>query len=327
MIRSSPFSAALLDDLLRFVAANAATRPDAVYLRPGDVAWRLPLHRLAELGEVPWLRLWFDEAGVAGYGWFEPPTEAEVDLRADLDWSDEIGSTILDWCERQRLDHEPARPWLVGIENMTQWAEAVRRPRIVRGGHWLTVPAYETDAGRLAALQARGYRTTRHYAITYKLDLGDPAPDSRLPPGFRIRHVTAEDASERVAVHRDAWVGSSWTAERYEAIRAASAYDEELDLVVEDGDGRFAACCICWHDPVSEAGHFEPVGTRPAYRGRGLTRELLREGFRRLADRLATSTHTETPCFNHPAQALYEGSGFAPVGRRRTFIRRLPAGL
>ena len=74
---------------------------------------------------------------------------------------------------------------------------------------------------------------------------------------------------------------------------------------------------------VARAGHFEPVGTRPAARGKGLTRELIREGFRRLAERGTATAHTETPGFNASAQALYESSGFTPTGRLRTYIKRL----
>ncbi len=99
---SSPFSAALLDQLLAFVAATAAARPQAVYARPGDVVWRLPMARLAELGDVQWLRLWFDADGMAGYAWFEPPTGVELDLRVDLDWHGDVGNALLDWSEQMR---------------------------------------------------------------------------------------------------------------------------------------------------------------------------------------------------------------------------------
>ena len=112
--------------------------------------------------------------------------------------------------------------------------------------------------------------------------------------------------------------------EDYKALRATRPYDESLDLVVDDAThGRFLACCICWSDPVSRAGHFEPVGARPAARGKGLTRELVREGSRRLVERGVATAQAETPGFNTPAQALYAGSGFMPTGRRRTYIKRL----
>ena len=49
----------------------------------------------------------------------------------------------------------------------------------------------------------------------------------------------------------------------------------------------------------------------------------MREGFRRLAERGISTAHTETPGFNHPAQALYEASGFTRAGKRRTFVKRV----
>lgn len=322
---SAPFSATLLDALLTFAANNAAARPQAVYLRPGDIVWRLPLRRLAGLGQFDCLRLWFDADGVAGYAWFEPPTGAEVDLRADLDWHGDVGTAMLEWSEQMRLQSRAAYPWLVGIEDMAEWAAAVRRPNPTqRHGHWLTIQADEADDGRVAALRRRGFTPTSHHDVTYGRDLTQPVPLAELPQRCRLRAVTRRDLAERVAVHRDAWVGSSWTLERYEALRAAAPYDESLDLVVEDvTDGRFLACCICWADAVSGSGHFEPVGARPAARGRGLTRELIREGFRRLAARGLAAAYTETPGFNAPAQALYLSSGFTPRGKRRTFIKRV----
>ena len=216
-------------------------------------------------------------------------------------------------------------PWLVDLEDMAQWAHAVKQPAARRqDGYWLTIPANDGDHARIAALGRRGYAPTRHYAITYRQDLTASLPPSRLSAPYRFRHATDAVLAKRVAVHRDAWVGSSWTLQAYKALRATRPYDESLDLVVEDAtDGRFLACCICWSDPVSRAGHFEPVGTRPAARGKGLTRELIREGFRRLAERGTATAHTETPGFNASAQALYESSGFTPTGRLRTYIKRL----
>lgn len=322
---SRPFSPRFLNDLLTFCANNTG-RPEAAYLRPGDVVWRLPLYRFPTLGEAPWLRLWFDAHGVAGYAWFEPPTGVELDLRSDLPWSGETGSAMLDWAEAMRRQAPAAYPWLVELENMEQWADAVREPvGSPHPGRWLTIPANEGDSGRLAALHFRGYQRTKHHAILYARDLAKPVPSPSLPAQHQIRHTSDADIAERVAVHRDAWVGSSWTVERYEALRAAPAYDETLDLVVEDDTGHFAACCICWADPISRIGSFEPVGTRPAFRGRGITRQLIHEGFRRLAAKGMTTAHTETPGFNTPAQALYESSGFERAGRRWTYMKEINA--
>ncbi|MYB37509.1 MAG: hypothetical protein F4Y26_09025, partial [Gammaproteobacteria bacterium] len=162
---SCPFSSPFLDDLLAFCGRNAIARPDAAYLRPGDVVWRLPLHRLPTLGEVPWLRLWFDADGIAAYGWFEPPTGVELDLRTDLDWSGEVGNALLDWAETKRRQGPPAYPWLVDVQDMEQWAAGVRQQSVTpHGGRWLTTLANENDTDRLAALHRRGYERTQHHA-------------------------------------------------------------------------------------------------------------------------------------------------------------------
>ena len=323
---SCPFSSPLLDDLLAFCGRNSVARPESAYLRPGDVAWRLPLHHLATLGELSWLRLWFDAEGIAGYAWFEPPTGVELDLRTDLCWDGEVGNALLDWAEAKRQQAPPAYPWLVDVQDMEEWAAGVRQPPVTpHGGRWLTTLANANDTDRLAALHRRGYERTGHHAILYARDLADPLPPPNLPAPHRIRHTIEADVAARVAVHRAAWVGSSWTIERYAALRASPAYDETLDLVVEAEPGHFAACCICWADPISRSGSFEPVGTHPSFRGKGITRELIREGFRRLADKGLATAHTETPSFNTPAQGLYESSGFERAGTRWTLMKQLDA--
>ncbi len=312
--------------MLAFCGRNAVARPEATYLRPGDVVWRLPLHQLPTLGEIPWLRLWFDANGIAGYAWFEPPTGVELDLRTDLDWNGEVGNALLDWAETKRQQAPAAYPWLVDVQDMDEWAAGVREPPVTRhGGRWLTTLANENDTDRLAALHRRGYERTQHHAILYARDLADPLRPPSLPAPYRIRHTTEADIAARVAVHRAAWVGSSWTAERYTALRASTAYDETLDLVVASDPGHFAACCICWADPISRSGSFEPVGTRPTFRGKGITRELIREGFRRLAAKGLDTAHTETPAFNTPARTLYESSGFTRSGMRLTYMKQIDA--
>jgi len=65
-------------------------------------------------------------------------------------------------------------------------------------------------------------------------------------------------------------------------MRGIPGYTPELDLVAVSADGTFASYCICWLDPVSKIGEFEPVGTRAAYRGKGLGKALMLAGLRRL---------------------------------------------
>jgi ribosomal protein S18 acetylase RimI-like enzyme len=70
----------------------------------------------------------------------------------------------------------------------------------------------------------------------------------------------------------------------YKELMRAPDYSRDRDLIVAAPDGTYAACCIIWYDEVNQAGHLEPLGTHPAYRQRGLGRELLLEGLHRLRD-------------------------------------------
>jgi mycothiol synthase len=87
-------------------------------------------------------------------------------------------------------------------------------------------------------------------------------------------------------------------------------YERDLDLVAAAPDGRFGAYCVCWMDPANGVGEFEPVGARPDFRGRGLAKAVVSEGFRRMK---ARGAHTALVCFeedNAAARRLYESVGF-----------------
>ena len=134
--------------------------------------------------------------------------------------------------------------------------------------------AFDEDVRRVAFLNANGYRPTQHFMPDYRRDLSVPIPPPKLPAGMRLRHATEADLEERVAVHRASWLRSTWSMETYLKIRASEVYDPELDIVLEADDGTFAAYCICWADPIAGVGSYEPVGTRPEWRGKGVGREV-----------------------------------------------------
>lgn len=318
---SRSFARADLPDLLALVSGIARSRlPGAAYLMASDVAWRLP-------GSGPGenLRLWHDDAGLAGFVWFEPLTGMEFDLRADLSCRDPIAADMLAWAEARRRELPAAYPRFVELRSMSDWEHEIRHPRppAPEDGLCLTSVALESDGERIALLERHGYRATRHFFADYRRPLDVSVPESRLAPGMRLRHAGDEDLEERVACHRDAWTGSSWDRERYQALRASPVYDPELDIVLETPDGSFASYCICWSDPAVGIGSFEPVGTREAWRGKGVGREVIHEGFRRLR---AVGMHTArvgTAGFNESAQGLYRACGFEQIDTARTFLKRL----
>ena len=68
----------------------------------------------------------------------------------------------------------------------------------------------------------------------------------------------------------------------------------------------------------------EPLGTRPAFRRRGLARAIVDEVIRRGAERGATSVMVWGISTNAPAVALYESAGLRSRRVLRELRRRLP---
>jgi len=322
MTTARPFTRGDLGQLNAFVAAQAARAPQHVYLMTSDVAWRLP-----GSGPKQNVRLWHDERGVAGFVWFEPSTGFEFEVRDDVGYGSALATELLDWAEARRREFAPAYPRFVDLESMQQWADEILHPRAPTNadGLCLTTIAFETDTTRIECLEARGYRATKHFTPDYRRSLAVPIPEPRLPAGVRLRHVTDADLDARVECHRASWLKSAWSLERYADIRRSPCYDPELDIVLDAGDGTFASYCICWADRTTGVGSFEPVGTRPEWRGRGVGREVIYEGLRRLRDKGMRKARVGTAGFNAPAQALYESCGFERVGTCRTLMKVLDA--
>ena len=83
------------------------------------------------------------------------------------------------------------------------------------------------------------------------------------------------------AIHPDepdeTYEGWEW----YRNVQRAPLDRRDLDLVAVSPNGRLAAFCTLWFDDVTRTAAFEPVGTHPEHRRKGLGNALLAEGLRR----------------------------------------------
>jgi ribosomal protein S18 acetylase RimI-like enzyme len=239
----------------------------------GDLAWWL--HRPE--GKR---RLWFDGDRCIAWGWLFPPALLAYDVHPEHRRGS-LHAEVLAW-----LDEEGE-------------------------GDVLTTYALETDDETLALLAQLGYARPEPYKwYAYQLrELEREVPEPELPDGFRLHTVDGEDDFvKRVAIHRAVWAPSRVTEEVYRRVTGAWPYRADLDCVVEAPDGRFAAYVLCWHDDANGVGLFEPVGTHPDFRRRGLGSAVCRYGFRRLREEGAT--HALVLANDAPAVALYESVGF-----------------
>ncbi|HYE80485.1 MAG TPA: GNAT family N-acetyltransferase, partial [bacterium] len=117
----------------------------------------------------------------------------------------------------------------------------------------------------------------------------------------------------RVAAQRAAFERSRTTEETYLAVMATPVYVPELDVVAVGPEGEVTAFAIGWVDPVNRHAIFEPVGTHPDHRRKGLAKAVLLEGLRRMKRMGAITAQVGHLAGAEGPRRLYESVGFAPV--------------
>ncbi|MFN8445386.1 MAG: GNAT family N-acetyltransferase [Caldilineaceae bacterium] len=139
-------------------------------------------------------------------------------------------------------------------------------------------------------------------------------PTMPLPAGFTIQGVKSlDDGRLRAAVthgafrRQDDW--EHYWAE-YAQFVGSAAYEGERDLFVRSPDGRGAAACTIWFDPVNKVGLFEPVATHPDFQRLGLGKAVMAEGMRRMKAAGMERAILGFDPNNAPARALYTSLGF-----------------
>ncbi len=143
---------------------------------------------------------------------------------------------------------------------------------------------FEDETAAVERWRDRGYRPTDWANLNLTRTLDDVVDQGEGDD--RIRPVGDDDVGDRASITHAAFASPKPFAEYaadYAGFRASPAYPHGWDLLLRDADGRAAACCIAWPDPVSRAGTFEPVATHPDLYRRGFGRALLRDGLRRFA--------------------------------------------
>jgi len=224
---------------------------------------------------------------------------------------------------RDRGREDEVRRWAVGrVEEKVCVAGS--------GTPYTLVEEVAEDApARVAAVESAGYTRGPSHYVSYRRDISAPLPEPLVPVGYVVCHMAGEEeAAARGTLQRDAFSGTysdESAAARWLGTMRMPGYDPALDLVIVASDGTLVAGCLCWLDARNQVGLVEPLGTRPAYRRRGLASALLAEGLRRLAAcgataALVTAVHPgEHGDASLPPDSagrfVYERAGFHPLRR------------
>jgi ribosomal protein S18 acetylase RimI-like enzyme len=275
-------------DLLRLRVFLMNTRTLGSHMHVGDLVWRLYLVSINFKLEDN-IRLYERDGQLQGFALFDPRDTSVL-------WELALPEMA---CEDEVLG------W--AIERYVQRG----RPR----GRLLT-GALRDDAHAIALLERYGFQRAESFYVLNQLSLTGRTEPSNETRGYTVRCMAGEqEHAEHASAHREVFHPSSVTAESYVRLMRLPGYERELDLLAVTPQGQIGAFCLAWVDLVNGVGEFEPVGTRPAYRRRGMARAVLLEGLRRLQARGCETAIVWTDGDNAGGQALYESVGFRPVQR------------
>ena len=171
--------------------------------------------------------------------------------------------------------------------------------------HWLT----PGDPAADALFASRGYRLVRReFHLERSLA---KAPTLTVPDGFEIRATRPGEERRLHAVNEEAFA-SHWgfrpsAFEDWSTMLDVPGSDPERSWLAFDGDEAVGELILSIQ---GEIGWIEVLGVRPAWRGRGIGRALLRAGFIELARRGCEAVRLGVDVGNETgALRLYESEG------------------
>jgi mycothiol synthase len=262
------------------------------YLHVGDLSWQV-FHMLAAHNPSDLMRLWQDEGGTLSGFVLVYPDFGMFDIQVHPHWRDAaLEGEMLTWAQSQ----------LSGRSSYTL--------------------VNENDHLAKTLLEAADYKPMGNWLYMGRA-LDEPIPAPQVPPTFKVSDMTEAAFTPRASALALAF-GAEPQPERYKTFMNAPGYDPALDVVAVDASGQVAAFAMCWADPVSKVGEFEPVGTVPDFQRQGLGKAALLEGMRRLCERGMRDVIVIVEAAEEPAQRLYESVGLTPRWTIQLYGKTIP---
>jgi mycothiol synthase len=201
--------------------------------------------------------------------------------------------------------------WERVLPRMLEWAERRHRERRGDADPEPPLQTYATadDASLQALLAARGYRDMGPMEVLHRRALAIPWSDAPIPRGYRLRQPDLKDPRDRdrfIDLTRLVF-GVTFDAQAIALERRMLTHREYV--VAETDDGEFAAWCGVWSVPEIGTGQFEPVGTHPDHRRRGLASAVMTRGLEWMRRRGMATAWVGTGARN-ASNALYASLGF-----------------
>jgi mycothiol synthase len=198
-----------------------------------------------------------------------------------------------------------------------EWLVANRLPKTGR----VTVGARTSDELRQGFLRATGFVEREECEREYLWDLAEMNLDNQVPAGFVVKGMSAdEDFTKQATITRTVFPRSEYDRESHDSLRRAPDYSAEFDVAVVAPSGEHVAIACAMLDRRNGVADFEPVGTHPDYRGRGLARAAVFEAFRRLRASGASRARISTGGEPYSANRFYRALGPHRIGASNAWV-------
>ena len=131
-------------------------------------------------------------------------------------------------------------------------------------------------------------------------------------PEITIRRMTMDDVDGVYAVEIGTFV-DAWSRDAF----VSDMKNPVARYLVAEQDGKTAGYVGC--QTVLDEGYITNVAVSPDFRRQGIARALIAELTAKAGENKLAFVTLEVRESNAPAIALYNGAGFAPVGKRKNF--------
>ncbi|AOP47404.1 GNAT family N-acetyltransferase [Streptomyces lydicus] len=246
-------------------------------LHPGDLGW---FWRSGAEATAAAVRTWRRDGRILAVGLLDGPGLLRLTIAPDAQREEELARQVV--------------------------ADVTRPERGVLPGGRVNI---EAPMGALVQdlLSEAGWKTDEPWT-PLRHGLAEPLAD----PGVRIEVVGPQRAHVFVAVHRAAFEGSRFTAERWHAMAAGLPYADARSLVAYDDRGDAVAAVTVWSAGPGRPGLLEPMGVHREHRRHGYGEAITRAAAAALRDLGSSSALVCTPSSNAAAVATYRSAGFRP---------------
>ncbi|TFG18249.1 MAG: N-acetyltransferase [Promethearchaeota archaeon] len=194
------------------------------------------------------------------------------------------------------------------LPKMIQWAEKTLINKSTERDLEVFAYSLKDDIKRISVLESLGYQFINESEHTQLRSNTDPLPEGSLPHGFYIKQIESNDYDQFVNAIKMVFHHDRFTHEVFTEMRTAKFFKDDLLIGVFTNNGVLVAFAQQRVDEYKII-EFEPVGTIPGYRRKGLAKALMRESFIR-AEKYTPKIFYVGGAPTEEADRLYKSVGF-----------------